>query len=215
MRVEIYRWFTDHGSAPDPTQLVEILDSDLSSVREGLSELAQARQIVLGENFQIVMAHPFSAIPLGFSVMGSATLWWGGCSWDSFALPNLIAATEPLLVATSCPNCERALAWNVSSAGPPEGKELAHFLVPTANMWDDVVHTCGNQRIFCSQGCIDSWLLKTGNKQGYVMDLETLWGLASGWYRGRLEKGYVRREPSAAKDYFRKVGLSGPFWGLD
>ena len=58
-------------------------------------------------------------------------------------------------------------------------------------------------------------MTKTGNTQGYVMDLETLWNLASGWYQGRLERGYVRREPSAAKDYFRKVGLSGTFWGLD
>lgn len=123
MRVEIYRWFVDSGSAPDLTHLVEILGSDLSSVHEGLSELAQARQIVLGESFKILMAHPFSVIPLGFSVMGSATLWWGGCSWDSFALPSLIEATEPLVIATSCPSCERALAWKVSSAGPPEGIE--------------------------------------------------------------------------------------------
>ena len=32
------------------------------------------------------MAHPFSTVPLGFSVMGNRTLWWGGCAWDSFAL---------------------------------------------------------------------------------------------------------------------------------
>jgi hypothetical protein len=46
------------------------------------------------------------------------------------------------------------------------------------------------------------------------MDLPTLWRLASGWYAGRLERGYVRREPSAAADYLRSVGLFGEFWGL-
>jgi hypothetical protein len=46
------------------------------------------------------------------------------------------------------------------------------------------------------------------------MDLPTLWRLAAGWYAGRLERGYVRREPSAAADYLRGVGLSGDFWGL-
>jgi hypothetical protein len=47
------------------------------------------------------------------------------------------------------------------------------------------------------------------------MDLATLWRLARGWYAGRLDPGYERREPSAAKDYFRSVGLEGTFWGLD
>jgi hypothetical protein len=46
-----------------------------------------------------------------------------------------------------------------------------------------------------------------------VLDLRTLWRLAAGWYAGRLERGYVRREPSAAADYLRSVGLSGTFWG--
>jgi hypothetical protein len=47
------------------------------------------------------------------------------------------------------------------------------------------------------------------------MDLATLWRLAAHWYDGRLEEGYERREPAKALDYFRSVGLSGPFWGLD
>jgi hypothetical protein len=45
------------------------------------------------------------------------------------------------------------------------------------------------------------------------MDLATLWRLAQGWYAGRLERGYTRREPVAAAEYFRSVGLTGPFWG--
>lgn len=77
-----------------------------------------------------------------------------------------------------------------------------------------MVHTCGNQRIFCSEQCVTGWLARTGNQRGYVMDLPTLWRLASGWYAGRLDRGYVRREPSAAAEYLLGVGLSGSFWGL-
>jgi hypothetical protein len=61
---------------------------------------------------------------------------------------------------------------------------------------------------------VDAWLESSANERGYVMDLATLWRLASGWYDGRLSRGYVRREPSAAADYLRGVGLSGSFWGL-
>ncbi len=160
------------------------------------------------------MAHPFSSVPLGFSVMGKETIWWGGCAWDSFALPHLLAWEGEVLVATRCPACSRPHAWSVGTQKPPDGDQVAHFLVPAAHMWDDVVHTCGHQRIFCSRDCVSRWLHDTGQDEGYVMDLPTLWRLASHWYDGRLDRGYVRREPSAAQDYLRCVGLSGSFWGL-
>jgi hypothetical protein len=84
-----------------------------------------------------------------------------------------------------------------------------------AHCWDDVVHTCANQRIFCSEDCVGRWLSATGNARGYVMDLPTLWRLAHDWYTGRLESPYVRRDPESAASYFRDVGLHGPFWGLE
>ena len=186
-----------------------------TDVKRALTDLAHERHVVIDEDFQILMAHPFSSVPLGFSVMGERTLWWGGCAWDSFALPHVIDSFQDFVVATTCPNCATALSWNVNRQNPPEGNELAHFLVPTTHMWDDVINTCGNQRIFCSQSCIEGWLTSTNNHLGYVLSLDTLWDLASGWYEGRLSRGYVRREPSAAKAYFASVGLTGPFWGLD
>ncbi|MCB9424844.1 MAG: hypothetical protein H6527_07175 [Actinobacteria bacterium] len=170
----------------------------------GLRELAAARHLVLDADGRIVMAHPFSAVPLGFSVMGSSTLWWGGCAWR-LAMPHLL--TEPdLLVATVV----RAAALLPGTSVPL----YRWHLTPVAYMWDDVVHTCGNQRIFCSEACVDAWLDRTGQQRGYVMDLPTLWRLASDWYTGRLDRGYTRREPAEAADYLSSVGLTGSFWGV-
>jgi hypothetical protein len=76
------------------------------------------------------------------------------------------------------------------------------------------VHSCAHQRIFCDRACVWDWLAITGNQPGYVLDLATLWRLARGWYEGRLDRGYQRREPVEAASYFASVGLSGPFWGL-
>jgi hypothetical protein len=106
-------------------------------------------------------------------------------------------------------------AWTVTTTAPPTGSQVAHFLVPTAHIWDDVVHTCSNQRIFCNESCVEDWLAETGNERGSVFDIPTLWRLARGWYAGRLDTPYRRREPAEAHAYFREVGLSGPFWGLD
>jgi len=179
-----------------------------------LQALHEHRDIVLGQNGDVVMAHPFATVPLGFSVMGANTLWWGGCAWDSFAMPHVLPRDPSVLVATTCPACDTPHAFVVNRVAPPAGAQVAHFLTPTSRIWDDVVHTCANQRIFCSTDCVDSWLDSTGNEYGYVMDLGTLWRLASGWYAGRLERGYQRREPVAAAAYFREVGLRGSFWGL-
>lgn len=214
LRVAVYRAFAETGRAPRAADLARMCGSDVPAVTAGLAELARSRQLVLDQEGEIVMAHPFSSVPLGFSVMGARTLWWGGCAWDSFAMPHVLAGEDEVLVATRCPACERPHAWSVGSRRPPEGAQVAHFLVPAARMWDDVVHTCRHQRLFCSEVCVYDWLHATGFARGYVMDLATLWRLAAHWYDGRLDRGYVRREPEQAKEYLRSVGLSGPFWGL-
>lgn len=214
LRVTVYRGFADTGRAASIVDLARTLGVEAEWVTSGLRELAAARHLVLDAEDRIVMAHPFSAIPLGFSVMGTDTLWWGGCAWDAFAVPHLIPDQSPVLVATRCPDCARPLAWDVGTDAPPAGTEVAHFLVPAARMWDDVVHTCGNQRLFCRTECVEHWLGVNGHTRGYVMDLETLWRFASGWYAGRLDVGYQRREPSRAAEYMRAAGLAGPFWGL-
>ncbi len=214
LRLAVFRGFASTGKCPTQSELASNFGVTEGHVVEGIHQLATQRYIVIDAESNVLMAHPFSSIPLGFSVMGKTTLWWGGCAWDSFALPHLVESDPEVLVATSCPNCKNALAWNVNRKTAPKGSEIAHFLVPVANMWDDVVHTCGNQRIFCSEACLDSWLSETNQKRGYVLSLKKLWDLASNWYVGRLDEGYVRREPAAAKDYFRSVGLAGSFWGL-
>ena len=214
VRLAIYRGFATTGHAPDRDELAAALGLSSDAVHAALRELAQARHIVLDEDGVLVMAHPFAAIPLGFAVMGKAGLWWGGCAWDSFSLPHLLPDEPEVLVSTTCPGCGRALAWVVGRDGAPGGGEVAHFLVPVSRIWDDVVNSCRNQRLFCDRDCVNAWLDRSGHSLGYVMDLATLWRLARGWYAGRLDRGYARREPNESREYFRSVGLEGPFWGL-
>lgn len=213
LRLAVYRAFADTGRAPTVENLADQILSDIPTVERGLGELAKARHLVLDRQGRIVMAHPFSAMPLGFAVMGTRTLWWGGCAWDSFALPHLLPDEGEVLVSTRCPACHHPHAWNVGHERPPDGDQVAHFLVPAARIWDDVLHSCGNQRLFCSRQCVRDWLDTTGFAPGYVMDLTTLWNLAAQWYDGRLDRGYARRDPALASDYLRQVGLIDPFWG--
>ena len=214
VRLAVYGGFVSDGRPPTLDEMAARLHIDPAAVTESLRHLHAARHVVLGADGEIVMAHPFASVPLGFSVMGHDTLWWGGCAWDSFAIPQLVEDDPNVLVATQCPGCGKPLAWVINRESPPLGDEVAHFLVPMAQVWDEVVHTCSHQRLFCSVECVQRWADSAGLEPGYVMDLATLWRLASRWYEGRLEAGYQRREPDRARDYFREVGLTGPFWGL-
>lgn len=213
VRLAVYDGFRRRTSAPTAQSLAAETDIDTAHAVACLQALHTSRDIVF-DGQRILMAHPFTSVPLHFSVMGAAHLWWGGCAWDSFAIPHLLAEEPRVLIATTCPACDRALSWVVDTARPPDGSEVAHFLVPAAHIWDDVVHACGHQRLFCSTACVDAWLEQAHHPRGYVMDLATLWRLARGWYAGRLERGYRRREPGQAAAYFESVGLRGPFWGL-
>ncbi|MEV2272688.1 organomercurial lyase [Nonomuraea africana] len=216
VRLAVYTGFARTGRAPGPPELAARTGLAVDRVRQALRHLHESRDLVLdtGDGDRVVMAHPFSAVPLGFSVMGERTLWWGGCAWDSFAIPHLLRDEPAVLVATGCPACDTPHAWRVGRDAPPPGDQVAHFLVPVHHIWDDVVHACANQRLFCSVACVEVWLERTRQARGYVMDLATLWRLARGWYAGRLDRGYTRRDPSSAAAYFAQVGLHGPFWGL-
>ena len=213
VRLAVYRTFATHGRAPTPAELADAAGGSLAVAKQALHRLAEDRQLVLDEREHVVLAHPFAAVPLGFSVMGAHTLWWGGCAWDAFAIPHLVPAEPEVLIATRCPGCAEPHALVVDRHEPPKGELVAHFLVPVARMWDDVLHTCGHQRLFCGESCVDTWLEDAGETKGDVFDLETLWRLASGWYAGRLDRGYTRREPAAAAAYFAGAGLTGAFWG--
>ena len=195
VRRAIYDTFASQGHPPSRQQVRDLAAVDEAQVNEAVAELAAQRHLALDQSGNVVMAHPFTTVNLGFSVMGERNLWWGGCAWDSFAIPNLVKDEPSVLVATTCPACRRPLAWTVTRAGPPEGPEVAHFLVPMHKVWNDVVYACSNQRLFCSKDCVQDWLASTGHAHGYIMDLATLRRLASGWYSGRLDSPYQRKDP--------------------
>jgi hypothetical protein len=212
LRLLIYRTFARSGVAPRPVDMAKFLGGS-DRAQAALRVLAADRQLALDSRGSIVLAHPFAGRSFGFSVMGEVTLWWGGCAWDSFAIPHLVAEAA-VLVATRCGGCSTPIAVEVTRAEAPRGEVVAHFATPMANVWDDVVHACSHQLLYCSRGCLAQWLRESASHEGSTLDLSQLWCLASEWYAGRLEPGYVRREPARAASYFAGCGLTGPFWSV-
>ncbi|MDQ1307575.1 MAG: hypothetical protein QG671_3408 [Actinomycetota bacterium] len=100
----LYNELAATGTLPSRSALAERLGIAKSELQEDVEELAAARHVVI-EGGDVVLAHPFATRSFGFSVMGPDTLWWGGCAWDAFAIPNLVPDSPSVLVATTCPAC--------------------------------------------------------------------------------------------------------------
>lgn len=207
----VYRRFAEDAVASTVPEIAEALHITEREALTALQSLDTAHLLVLdAAREKIVMAHPWASHPMGFVVASHTQKWWGGCAWDSFAIPSLVG--QSCLVATHCPSCERPLALDVLPDQPPAKDLVAHLLVPVTRMWDDVVHTCSNQRLFCDEAHVRAWLAEHNLRKGAVLDLQTLWSLAIGWYAGRLSAEYRRRTPEEAAAFFTELGLTGHFW---
>ncbi|XP_037030497.1 uncharacterized protein LOC119070331 [Bradysia coprophila] len=212
VRQYVYQTFADRAAVNVSDVAIRFNISEKEALHS-LRLLHDEHLIVLdNDRRNIIMAHPWAAKNLGFVVASSQQKWWGGCAWDSFAIPSLI--NEKCLVATHCPSCGHTIAMDVDPDRPPQNANdvVAHFLVPVRDMWNDVVYSCSNQLLFCNRMHVEEWLQRTGNTFGTVLDLPTLWTLATQWYAGRLTPEYRRRTADEAAAFFESIGLRGDFW---
>jgi hypothetical protein len=218
LRVHVYRQFAEHARATGTDEVAATFGMPTADALDALRALHDAHLLVLDPGRRrIVMAHPWATGPMGFVVVSDTQKWWGGCAWDSFAIPALVGSA--CLVATHCPACARVLALDVrpdmppgDSAGDGASEMVAHLPVPVSRMWDDVVLTCSSQLLFCNRSHVADWLARTGTPAGAILSLTALWNLATGWYAGRLSPAYRRRTPAEAADFFTSIGLTGDFW---
>ena len=64
LRVLVYRSFAETGVAAKNSELAIALGCEVGEIESGLGELARQRHLVIDEQFRVVMAHPFSSVPL-------------------------------------------------------------------------------------------------------------------------------------------------------
>jgi hypothetical protein len=50
---------------------------------------------------------------------------------------------------------------------------------------------------------------------GHSMSMHTCWELAQLWYRGRMERDWMRLDIDRTQALFTSLGLTGKFWDLD
>jgi Alkylmercury lyase len=214
LRKVVYDGFVTDGRPPTAAEAAQLLGLTPEQVLQGWRRLHDEHVLVLDRDRSAIrIAHPFSAKPQNFVVASGEQKWWGGCAWDSVGI--MAALGQQVLVATTCVACGRPLALKADPARPPAEAYVAHLLVPAAHWWDDVVATCSTIRLACDPLHVRAWAAsENGGNVGAVVDLETLWRMATVWYRDRLRDDFRRRTAQEANEIFSGLGLTGPFWTL-
>lgn len=139
VRKAVYDSILTRGVVPLKSALAAQMGLDLSAISESLQRLAQAHMFVLQADGEVLMANPFSAVATRFKVRAGAQEWWGNCIWDSLGVCALIK--RDAVIESHCPDCGESLILEVTKDGPRAAQAIAHFGVPAAHWWDDIVFT--------------------------------------------------------------------------
>lgn len=111
-----------------------------SDVAQAFARLSDGHILVLQPGSgEVLMANPFSAVPTPFLVETGPRRWWGNCIWDALGIPAMVGTDAHLL--TSCPDCGQAISLEINGGAVGAAQAVAHFVVPAAHWWDDIVFT--------------------------------------------------------------------------
>jgi hypothetical protein len=83
------------------------------------------------------MANPFSAVPTPFVVNAGSRSWYANCIWDAMGVAAMLGADVELDASCGC--CGSAMTLNIPSHCRDEDERVAHFAIPAARWWDDIV----------------------------------------------------------------------------
>jgi hypothetical protein len=86
---------------------------------------------------EILMANPFSSVPTPFLVKTHESLFYGNCIWDAMGIPAMLR--QDATIETSCGCCGTAMNLEIKNESIENPKGIAHFAIPAAHWWDDII----------------------------------------------------------------------------
>lgn len=118
----------------------EELGVPADDVREAYRRLFRRRVLFLEPDGETIrMAPPFSAVPTQHRVRVGGREYFANCSWDSLGIPA--ALHEAGEVFSRCEQTKDPIRMQVGRRGPEPESVVAHFAVPAARWWADLVFT--------------------------------------------------------------------------
>jgi hypothetical protein len=140
VRSGIYAWVVEHTVPPSVGELAGMLGESRESIREAYGSLFRKRVLFLEPDGETIrMAPPFSGVPTQHRVRAAGREYFANCSWDSLGIPAALHATGE--VSSRCEQTLEPIHLTVGPDGPAPERVVAHFAVPAAKWWADLVYT--------------------------------------------------------------------------
>jgi Alkylmercury lyase len=141
VKLTLYRMIADTGSVPNSAALAQTIGVPENDVREAFSRLHANRLLVPEPNdsSRIRMAPPFSGVATAFPVEARGKRYYANCVWDAFGVAAALHADA--IVPASDGYSGEPLTLEVKGGQPIARSYVAHFAVPAAHWWDDIIHT--------------------------------------------------------------------------
>jgi Alkylmercury lyase len=214
VRAQIYDGFLHKGAPPSLWQIAQNVQADEEIVGRLMRELHAQHHIVLGQDTELIAAHPFSNVPTIFDVTFGRVKAWGFCIWDALGIAAM--SGKDTNIETACAFClHHILLEVVHGRLAMEHEYVAQFLVPAQRMWDDVKFTCSTQLAFCDETHAKRWRERYHREPGSILSMQKTWDLARLWYsEDRREATWRRRTPQESNAIFNRLELPQPFWHL-
>lgn len=138
VRYHVYDHAMREGLPPTVAETSSALARSPDEVRASFQRLADGHVLVLQkEGGEILMANPFSAVPTPFLVEVGDRSYYGNCIWDAMGIPAMLK--QDATIEASCGCCSTAMNLKVTNSSLEEARGLAHFAIPAARWWDDIV----------------------------------------------------------------------------
>lgn len=140
LRLAVYELILRTGRVPVVQEIATAQATDETVVREGLRRLANAHAFVVGDDGEIVMAHPFSALETPYTVVGDKMNFWANCAWDALAIPAILEISARVAARCHC-SCADPIALEFDQGVLAPVEAVVHFAVPPRRFYENIRFT--------------------------------------------------------------------------
>jgi hypothetical protein len=138
VRHHVYGYVMREGLPPTMAETASVLFRSPDEVKASFQRLADAHVLVLQKGSgEVLMANPFSAVPTPFVVNSRGRSYFGNCIWDALGIPAMLK--QDASIEASCGCCGTAMNLQVTNGSLGTAPGIAHFAIPAAHWWDDIV----------------------------------------------------------------------------
>jgi hypothetical protein len=141
VKLAIYEITADNGRIPNSSEIARKLDIQESQVLRAFDGL-HAQRLILPEPAdprRIRMAPPFSGVATSFPVEANGKQYYANCVWDAYGIAAALHCD--MISHASDGHTGEPLTLEVKNDRPVLKPYIAHFAVPAALWWDDLIFT--------------------------------------------------------------------------